>query len=216
MRTRPYLVLASAGADRVAWLEARRRHLTATDVSKWLGTSPWGDRDSVIESKLNDVPFRNRYAEYGSFFEDTNRRFFSRIVGKRSRATHAMIVSTICPSISCTLDGVMGAVYKDPEYDLTTFGAGWVDAVIDAPCPSLLEMKQTEVFSKKKWVGTMPTDYWVQVQVQLFCSGLDTAVLACRIGSADFVAHVVERDDDFVKEIKSAGAEFAELVLPNL
>ena len=43
----------NAHSNREAWLELRRRHITATDWPKITGTSRWGNSDDVIADKQN-------------------------------------------------------------------------------------------------------------------------------------------------------------------
>lgn len=49
----------NAHSNRMAWLELRRQHITATDWPKITGTSRWGTADDVIADKLDDFPEGN-------------------------------------------------------------------------------------------------------------------------------------------------------------
>jgi putative phage-type endonuclease len=85
--------------------------------------------------------------------------------------------------------------------------APWVYATPDAILENgaLLECKTTNDRAAKAIgdAGTddVPTEWLLQVQQQMACTGADVAHIAALIGGRDLRLYVVERDDDLIDEI---------------
>jgi len=105
-----YRVLGNA--DSPDWLQLRHSHITATEVGVLMGLSPFKSRDQLLEEKRASEPTTledNRFLLWGKLCEEINMAATADFLGTRARGTHVMLESTVCPRVSCTLDGLVKA-----------------------------------------------------------------------------------------------------------
>jgi len=170
------------------WKYQRRRHLTASDIFKFLPgdvlldkgwwIESWMARDSdgtqrnmnwatrqTLERKREDfeITFRDPVAvKWGQVEEDHNRELFEKYAGVKTRGTHTLVKNDRWPYLAASLDGYI----KKPE--------GWTGIanpeMFDKPAQVsaaldrlghdtyLLEMKQTSDFGSAHWLNGKKTE----------------------------------------------------------
>ena len=200
--------------DDPGWLKHRFQHITASESSVLLDRNPWKSRDDLFSEKAAmSSPFKDSNSMWwGRQSERFNMRMFTKITGIRTRSCNAFLRSTRCPVMACTIDGFAMAPRLRRKVDDVAVKKGWLpdfmEDVHDVEGLGLIEMKNTEVWSRKKWIPQPPDFYYIQVQHQLYVTGLDWALLVAKVGAADMVGHVVRSDYALQKMIKEDAKAF--------
>ena len=161
---------------------------------------------------------------HGSYDEDHNRVKFSKMTGLRTRACHYMVGHPRWPYLATTLDGMIHRPTRDlvQELDYTTQPAlieELVALLTFAPTPvGLLEMKQTNMFGARTWLGLLksgapagvPFYYHGQVQSQMHFTGIPWAVGAGQCGVGDMTGHYLAVDPNVADILDRLNEEVAE------
>lgn len=211
---RPFRKLCDASSPE--WHRLRDLMVTGSDVASVLNKSPWKKREELLLQKraANDNGFvPSRSMLWGSLAERANMAHFSQITGVRFRHTNAFLQSTLCPLIGATLDGLCRISVPEDFHFLSFCSdrehAEGLSAEMLARDGQfgILEMKQTEAWNLKNWKVAPPEYYYLQVQAQLFTTGLDWALLVCKIGAADIRAYFVDADpllhEDMIEAVQT-------------
>lgn len=205
------------------WLDQRKSLVTASDVAMLLGKSPWGTREDLMLRKL-DPNFSldpSGPMEFGSRDEDHNRRVFSDLTGIATIGSSNIILrSHKYPHLGATLDGFffkpMG-IEREYHFCFPGNNLSLLESDIQSNMRlpfGCLEMKQTEIFSKKKWGCTKdsedlyPEHYGIQCHTQMAVSGLDTNLLVCKLGTSRMVVRPIYEDPLLNEEIGESVEEF--------
>ena len=174
--------VTDAPADRTEWLEWRRQGIGASDIAK-AASGRYGGMWAVVRDKIDPQPEASNAAmERGQRWEEAitsaaEHLLGLAVVGEQMRVTHPDH-----PTHLATLDGLL-------------VPAGIVDPSID-DVVGVLEVKTHGRNVRPAW------DYWSpQVQWQMWCTGLDLAVVvSVEIDDAEDAALAVrvtriERDE---------------------
>lgn len=130
-------------------------------------------------------------------------------------SNNVLLGSERCPHIASTIDGWVGGL-QDSVVTLADLGPSLADLCSDPQHAEefleslprnedgyikdgIIEMKQSDGWKKQveQWTEGVPEYYWIQVQTQLYVTGVDYAAVVCRLGVADIRCHVVLPDEDF-------------------
>ncbi len=146
-------------ADRMEWLEARRKGLGASDTAALLGLSDWKTNVQLWEEKvgrilpedIGDKP----YVRYGNDAEPLLRAFFAldHSEYRVSFTPYKIIKHQDLPFITCTPDGELEEVATGRRGGL--------------------EIKTTEIrssFGWSRWKDRIPTEYYAQVCQQMLAA----------------------------------------------
>lgn len=95
-----------------------------------------------------------------------------------------------------------------------SFMTATLDRLIAAPGEELeiLEIKAVGAHMAEQWETEAPLIYQIQVQQQLYVTGLKKARIAALIGGQQLKWVTVERSEEFIDALKSAASEFWALV----
>ena len=173
----------------------RKQIIGGSDAAAILGMSRWqtplglwGLKTGLIEKEERD----EEYLELGRELEDYIVRRFTKKSGKivtsrNQRVTH-------------------------PQYD---FIGGEIDGGIVGE-HAIFEAKTASGFKTKEWKDEeIPTEYLIQCQHYLACTGAERAYIAVLIGNYSFQWKVIERDEDFINTLIRREVEFwNDFVLP--
>ena len=182
------------------WLSKRFDFITASEMAAVIGVSPWSNREDVIRRKVTRSddfkPTRNMW--WGSELERFNMESFTKITGIRTRSCNAFLRSTESPRIAATIDGFALRPRNDFEpLDIAT-KVPWASdlraALKTRSGLGLIEMKNTEAWFGKKWHEGPPLHYTIQLQQQLYVTGLDWGILCAKIGAGDMIAYLIDAD----------------------
>lgn len=212
MRTRPYRVVCSQRAGMEAWLSARRGLLTASDVATFLGKNPWRTREQLIAEKAEAAgrSYQSPAAWWGDHLEVPNMRGFAIASGCRVRPTRLLLARKDIP-LGCTLDGLMTRrVFPPRELTSLRLSNSMYSQFDEDTGIGVCEMKQTSDRNGSAWKQGIPEQYWIQVQVQMYVTGLTWGAVVCKIGASDMRWHRVVADDNFHFELPSITMEYQE------
>jgi|CXWL01.1.fsa_nt_gi putative phage-type endonuclease len=196
------------------WLSERKKVVTGSEIAVVMGLSPWKTREALLAEKLApDVPIVSRHMWWGSHSEKSNMEAFTKLTGLRTRGTNRFWVRG---ELGATIDGFLTTENPraplepcwSPAYRMLGDQLKWVTHVDTRRPLGLVEMKQTEAYRAKEWAKGVPTYYLYQAQAQMFVTGLTWCVVACRLGAADMICHVLEFDAELAQEMQDAAREF--------
>jgi hypothetical protein len=113
--------------------------------------------------------------------------------------------------LGCTLDGLMtGRVNEPREVTSLKLSNPMYEAFDFDSGIGVLEMKQTSDRNASNWKAGIPEHYWVQVQVQMFVTGLTWGAVACKIGSSDMRWHRVTASEELHAALPGIVKEYQE------
>lgn len=169
-------------------LERRRHFLTATDVPKILGISPWGGPSDVYYDKTRGLSNRTNDAmQAGNLLEPAVIAWASTQIGPVVAGDWKVHENGIN---ACSLDGV---AEKGRPVEAKTSGI-------------------TGPGSPSEWgeAGTddIPNYYLIQVQTQLLITGADLAYVPALIGGRGFVMYYVRPSKNLHELIIEASEQF--------
>lgn len=172
--------------DRSEWLAGRRQGIGASDSAilfnqGYAGTSPYSlfvekSSDTVVDE--NDEVFLH----IGSLMEPALRAVFSHVTGHEVLPVvpYSLRRSVAKPFMLASLDGLMRENGKI----------------------GCLELKNCSVSQRAEWKdGEGPLKYQIQVQHQLFVTGLDFAYLFGLVGGNEPFFIRIERNDTFINDV---------------
>jgi putative phage-type endonuclease len=182
--------------SRLAWLEARRLRIQASDTAAIFGVG-YADQSPVTiwESKVNPVADDDRgearYLKIGKLMEPALRAIFSDETGMPCVPTGEFTIYTH-PYISW-LGATLDAATLHDEYGL---------------CP--VELKNVSNFNRDEWQDDEhpPLKFAVQVQHQLAVTGATHGFLLGLVGGNQPVVKVIERDERFIDAMLKRLEEF--------
>lgn len=158
--------------DRAAWLEQRKKYVTASDISALLGENKHRTREDLLAEKrgLVDGFDGNEYTEIALAFEGPVMTLAARRYGWSIRHNGlTLVIDDECPRHASTPDGLM-----DSPYGLAVVQVKWTTCKPQEEC---------EPFTKKGAPSTAtylhgpPLGYQLQVQSEMACTGAIAGVL---------------------------------------
>lgn len=178
------------------WLSLRRHFIGGSDAGAVVGLNPYKSAYTLWAEKTGKVPeFEgNLITEVGSYLEDFVAKLFEKESGKKVRRKNRMLVNDEYP-----------------------FACADVDRVIVGE-NAILECKTTNSFPamKKFKNGEYPESWYCQMTHYLAVGGFDKAYLAVLIGCREFKIFELDRDEDEIKALMSAEADFWDKVEKNI
>lgn len=178
----------TATSDREAWLAARRRCITATDIAAILNLHPYRSAHQVYLDKMGVLPEtpENEAMRWGNLLEP--------VIGRRFAEGH-------------NLEVVPGGFTL--HHDVDYFGCTPDFLVGD---DELLEVKTAGTGAGKNFgqSGTdeVPDQYLCQVMWQLAVTGRKVGHLAVLIAGQDYREFRIRRDDEMIRRMEFAGRRF--------
>lgn len=200
------------GSDRDRWLAERLNYVTASDVAAVLGLSPFKTAKDVLEDKLGLKPFEDigmrprvaagRHLEAGVFAWACEERGWNGVLNGAK-----LVVSPTLPCLAATPDGYLtdaGDVSLPPEWPIRYLAcvevknvdkdskpywkpqpgpSAWEAAMGPSTFPLPVEQVRAGKTAARGWAA--PLHYWVQLQVQMHCTGLRDGWLVACIGGND-------------------------------
>lgn len=174
--------------DRAAWLKARNAGIGGSDASVIVGVNKWKSPFALWMEKTGQAEPEsledNEYVYWGNVLEETVAREFTKRTGKEVHRRGLLQHDTI-PYLLASVDRLVVGE-----------NAG-------------LECKTANGFAAKLWEGDeVPDAYYVQCQHYMAVTGADRWYIAALIGGNHFVHKCIERNEDDIKALLEAEAEF--------
>jgi putative phage-type endonuclease len=182
--------------DETAWLKARKRVLTASDMAAVLGLNPWKSALDVYLDKQgpsepredNDAMWWGRHLEGKIAEAYSDGKYSGRPIRRVGKHKYVLLVSRKYPYLAATLDF------------LTLIGDRWV------PC----EIKNTR--RGEDWDEGAPIYHLVQLQQQILVIETGMGSIAGLLAGNRLVWQDVEADPELRARIIAEGADFMRMV----
>jgi len=174
--------------DKAAWLEARNKGIGGSDASVIVGLNKWKSPFQLWLEKTGQAEPEdlsdNEYVYWGTTLEEVVAKEFTLRTGKRV-VRRGLLQHDDIPYLLASVDRLV--VGED---------AG-------------LECKTANGFAAKAWDGdNVPDAYYVQCQHYMAVTGVKTWYIAALIGGNHFVWKEIPRNEDDIKALLEAEAEF--------
>lgn len=177
--------------DRESWLAERERGIGASEAAAVLGVSPWMSPLQLYAHKVGTAPkadlaAENEAVEWGLSLEGP-------VLARWERETKRKLVTIPKPASVWARDVL--------DSQGNAFIMATPDGIAEWPDGELgmIEVKTTGGYSFHSWeAGEAPVHYEVQLQQQLFVSGLRHGSFALLVDGRKFFYLDRERDDTFI------------------
>ena len=173
------------------WLEQRRKTIGGSDASAIIGLNAYSSPYTVWADKLGKLPPKedNEAMRLGRDLEEYVAKRFTEKTGKKVRRENSMLYN--------------------PEYP---FAHADVDRMIVGEDAGL-ECKTTSIMNLKKFKGgEFPANYYVQCVHYMMVTGCQRWYLAVLVLGQGFYDFVIERDEEEIKALAQAEADFFKFV----
>lgn len=194
----PYRTVLAASADRIPWLEARRKGIGSSDVPNILGVGG-SSAQHVYYDKIGALPLETDAGEaafWGARDEETTARVWAER-NQTSGRRIGLIARKDADWQMCTLDRQVREcpLARDGETERCA-----------------LEVKHRNAFVAGKFKRSVPDDVLAQTLWQIHVTGYSHIHAAVRIGGNDYRQYVIRRRDheDLIADIVTAVTRFWE------
>lgn len=185
------------------WHAHRRRSIGASEIASILSApgafntplQVWAEKRGVFKEDESDYDESKKdWLHFGQALEPIIAAEFEKRAEFVVWPEDKQFISVPYPFLGCSLDrwffgSETGPEGKDP-----------------------LDLKNTSIFMKDEWEGTIPLRYNVQIQGQMAVTGRDRAALAVLIGGNQFKWAMVERNQRFIDVMLEKLERFWEMV----
>lgn len=183
------------------WHEHRRKAIGASEVASILGApgayqtplQVWASKRGITLDEKEDEA-RDDWLHFGQVLEPVIADEFQ----KRSKLVvlpeDRQFISVPHPFLGCSLDRWFREETAKPD---------------DA---GPLDLKNTSIFMRDEWDGTVPLRYNIQVQAQMAVTGRDQGALAVLIGGNQFKWSLIDRNQRFIDLMLEKLERFWEMV----
>lgn len=188
-----------SSTDRPAWLEARRKVVTASEISA-LFDCGWVDEDGLLQQKLSGSQIQETPAMYwGRKLERVNFDAFTETEGLTGFLNTEFRTKD---SLGATIDGVIHGMPL-PKSPIRI--VQWVNDPIfpSEGKPVALELKNTD----KKYMKE-PYPHYLQLQCGMGVWGLQVGYLVTKMGASTMRAWCFEFDPILFDEMQERAAKF--------
>lgn len=185
---------------RADWLEKRKAGIGASDVAGILGLSPWATPFTVWADKTKDLADdQNESMYWGSALEDVVADEFEKQTGLHVHGRQWLVRHPDYEWAMATIDGFAEEAPWEPDEDEYIEPLG------------LVEVKTDSTFGG--WKDGIPDHYRIQIQWQMFVTGLTRCWVAVLHGGRTFRIYdgaddPVEFDPDLAEKIFRRVSEF--------
>lgn len=170
------------------WLELRRKGITGSRIAGIMNLSPWETPRSVYLDLLGQKPEKEQSEPmyWGNVLEDIVAKEFQNRVGLKVRKVNYILQHP-------TFEFLLGNVDRE---------------ILDGKNKGILECKNVGAYSLEEWKNGAPLHYVTQLQFYLCLTGYKFGYLAALVGGQKFIAHRIERDDEFINQMIETAIEF--------
>lgn len=185
------ILVKTKDLSREEWLKWRTKGIGGSDVSVIAGINPYKSVYQLWKEKTGQVlpsETESDFAHFGTILEPIVKAEFTERTGLKVRAKHMILQSSEYPFMLADLDGV---IKEDGKL-------------------CIFEAKTATAYKQEVWEKGVPLAYIMQVQHYMAVTGAEKAHIAAIVGGNHFFHHVVERDEDMIREIIEMEKKFWE------
>ena len=225
------------GSGDSEWLEERRRRVTASELSIWIGTAPSfysETRETLLARKLSggEADFNDkslRRLAHGREREANALRMTGEMFGYPTAGYSYLVGNERWPFLAATMDGLMFPwLGRQPRFELTSqvgHMAEIANTIAGLGQPILVEIKVSDSghrykdkdgphAGRKAWIDYSPTYHAEQVQTGLWMAGLDHALLAGCLGGDELICWYHQRNAEWAEVLDRANEEAGQALAP--
>lgn len=196
--------IESLPEDKQEWLGRRQSGIGGSDAAAVLGLSQWKSPLALWAEKCGLVEHPNldelEFIEWGQVLEEPIAQKYVQVTGRTliDHGRFAIRTSATHPFMHCTIDReiVMGVSESDQGYKPPSSGLGD------------LSIKNVGAFKLKDWEVEPPLPYQIQLQHELYVTGLEWGSFAVLIGGQKFHWMDTPRNENFIKLLIEKEEEF--------
>ena len=170
------------------WLEARRTCIGASDAAAILGESPWQSPYSIWANKVHGI----------DLFEESERMKWGTVLEPVIAEEFTIWAESNIPNYG-GISGDGKTLYRSKAYEFIGASPDRFVCDVNGNNIGLLEIKTTDGRNSADWKDAPPLQYQIQVQHQLYVTGLVDAWIAVLIGGNRFQVYPVARNDRFIE-----------------
>ncbi|QTX02931.1 endonuclease [Candidatus Phytoplasma luffae] len=181
------------------WYNHRKKYINASEIGSITGNDKFRSLEQLIHDKIFGTTFTsNKFTEHGNKTEPLARTFFEKITNLKFPDT--IFTDDTLDMFSASLDG----------YNKQT------NTLLEIKCPYVDENNNISstwngFFSHKK----IPSNYWAQVQCQLYCSQSKFAYFFVYFNDTNYHVVRVYQDNNFINQMIADGKKYLELLKLN-
>jgi putative phage-type endonuclease len=189
-------MLTREQGDSKLWREERTKRITASNFGLICKAGSGVDQSRLANRLVSPTEFTSRATAHGKQYEPVAVEQFEKTVGLKTN-TCGLFISQICPWLAASPDRIID-----------------VNTLVEVKCPFSAKQQSiscaTVPYLHKEGndlVLHKNSDYYYQVQGQLFCTERSTCYF-CVYTLNDFVCMKIDRDDEFIAEMLNRLNEF--------
>lgn len=188
------IVADTSKMSRDEWLEIRKKSIGGSEIAAVIGMNRWKTPFAVWAEKTGRIDSSVQQSEsmyWGTVMEAILREEFSKRTGYAVKEAHYIFASIDNPFLTANIDGYVDL--GNGEY-------------------AVLEIKTAGNYAESDWNDGCPIEYYLQVQLYLYITGMKKAFIAVLIGGNNFKYLGIESDEDTIQTIICCAKQFWQLV----
>lgn len=174
-----------------------RYGIGASEISAVAGLNPFASPWQVYLKKTGQIPDVEQTApmEWGHRLEPAIRQKYADETGFAVYVPPSSMFHGERTWARATPDGIAGAAVK-------------LDQLLDVERHHLLQIKNVGLWVEKTWQDAPPAYVQLQVQWEMFVTGLNRADVACLIGGNEYRCYSIHRDQRAIDDLVTIGEDF--------
>lgn len=180
--------MTMTAAERVEFLESRRKGIGGSDVAAILGVSKWKTPYQVYLEKTNEMPEMPETnmgpKTWGNLLELPIGQYFADATQKNIRRAEG--------------------TFSHPQYPFLLANLDFIVEVEDVP----LEIKNVTLYKEGEWQDAVPVEYMLQCQHYIYVRGVTHCYIAVLIGGQNFKWFRIDRHQDLIDEMEKKLVSF--------
>ncbi|MBY7576660.1 YqaJ viral recombinase family protein [Candidatus Phytoplasma sp. Tabriz.2] len=177
------------------WYNHRKKYINASEIGSITGNNKFRSLEQLVHEKIFGTPFiSNKYTEHGNKTEPTARILFEKITNLNF--PDAIFTDDTLNMFSASLDG----------YNQQT------NTLLEIKCPFIENNKVSSTWNSFFSNKQVPSNYWAQVQCQLYCSQASFAYFLVYFNDTNYHVVKIYKDNNFIPKMIADGQKYLELL----
>ncbi|GFZ75504.1 hypothetical protein HPP_4620 [Hydrangea phyllody phytoplasma] len=177
------------------WHNHRKKYINASEIGSITRNDKFRSLEQLVHDKIFGAPFTsNKYTEHGIKTEPIARIFFEKITNLNF--PDAIFTDDTLDMFSASLDG----------YNQQT------NTLLEIKCPFIENNKISATWNPFFSNKQVPSNYWAQVQCQLFCSQARFAYFLVYFNDTNYHVVKIYKDKNFIQKMIADCQKYLELL----